>query len=78
MIGYRDLMDTPIIGVALSSLSREFNTFRRSFSFAGWANWVKMFSEDPRFWRSVFVPFAYPSGCLVIQVVLGPRHRPAA
>ena len=48
----------------------EYNTFRRTLTFAGVDNWIKMFN-DPLMWKAFFVNTVYLLVCLFVQFVLG-------
>lgn len=48
----------------------EYHTFRRTFNFAGFANWHKLFT-DPLMWRSFSITLVYMVVCLAVQFALG-------
>lgn len=48
----------------------EFNSFRRTLTFSGAGNWIKLF-EDPLMWRSFGVNLVYLVVCLLVQFLLG-------
>lgn len=50
--------------------AHEFNSFRRSFVFVGWDNWIKLFS-DAQAIKSFLVTVVYMFVCLFVELLLG-------